>query len=131
MKKILFILAAVLLASCTTTKLIEVERVKTDTTYVTKQQRDSIWLHDSVLIKEKGDTLWVERWHTKYVERTRTDTLIRHRTDSVPVPYPVEKLIEKKLSWWQQLRLAVGNAALVAILIFAVVKYLKLRNKGA
>lgn len=131
MKKILFILAAVLLASCTTTKLIEVERVKTDTTYVTKQQRDSIWLHDSVLIKEKGDTLWVERWHTKYVERTRTDTLIRHRTDSVPVPYPVEKLIEKKLSWWQQLRLSVGNAALVAILIFAVVKYLRLRNKGA
>ena len=33
---------ALWLTSCTTTKVVTVEKVKTDTTYITKQQRDSI-----------------------------------------------------------------------------------------
>ena len=37
----------------------------TDTDYITKQQRDSFYLHDSIHIKERGDTVWIERWHTR------------------------------------------------------------------
>ena len=97
-----------LFASCTTTRFVEVEKVLHDTTYVTKQQRDSVWLHDSVLVREKGDTLWVEKWHTKYVERLRTDTVYRSRVDSVPVPYPVEKLVERNLTAWQRWKMGLG-----------------------
>lgn len=108
--------AIVAIVGCSSTRIVEVERVRTDTTYLTKQVRDSVWLHDSVLIREKGDTLWVEKWHTKYVERLRVDTMMRLRTDSVPVPYPVEKLVEKDLSWWQRFRLFLGNVSLVVLL---------------
>ena len=74
------------LMSCTTTRVVTVERVKNDTTYITKQQRDSIWLHDSIHVTERGDTISIERWHTKYIEREVHDTLYRAKTDSITVP---------------------------------------------
>ena len=97
---------------CTTTKYIEVERVTHDTLKITKHQRDSIWLHDSVLVDKSGDTIKIEKWHTKYVERAVHDTLYQSKTDSIPVPYPVEKLVERQLSGWQNFRLWLGNIAL-------------------
>jgi hypothetical protein len=74
------------LTSCTTTKVVTVEKVKTDTTYITKHQRDSVWLHDSINVSEKGDTIRIERWRTKYVSKEVHDTLYQAKHDSVPVP---------------------------------------------
>jgi hypothetical protein len=105
-----------LLSSCSTTKVVEVERVKTDTTYITKWQRDSVWLHDSIHVTEKGDTVRIEKWHTKFVEREVHDTLYQAKTDSIPVPYEVVKEVPAELSWWQRVRLWLGNAALLALL---------------
>ena len=101
-----------LFASCTTTKVVTVEKVKIDTTYITKWQRDSVWLHDSTIVREKGDTVLVEKWHTKYKEKQVHDTIYKSRVDSIPVPYPVEKLVEKELTWWQQTRLHIANIIL-------------------
>lgn len=101
-----------LFTSCTTTKVVTVEKVKIDTTYITKWQRDSVWLHDSTIVREKGDTVLVEKWHTKYKEKQVHDTLYKSRVDSIPVPYPVEKLVEKELTWWQQTRLHLANIIL-------------------
>ena len=109
----LVILVAVLMAGCKTKeKVVTVEKVRNDTTYITKHQRDSVWLHDSIHVAEKGDTIRIEKWHTKYVEKATHDTLYQHKTDSVPVPYPVEKLVERELSWWQQTRLHLANIML-------------------
>ena len=110
-----------LLSSCSTTKVVEVERVKTDTTYITKWQRDSVWLHDSIRVTERGDTISIEKWHTKYVEREVHDTLYQARTDSIPVPYEVVKEVPAELTWWQRVRLWLGNAVLLALL--GVVSY--------
>ena len=110
------------LTSCTTTRVVTVERVKNDTTYITKQQRDSIWLHDSIRVSEKGDTISIERWHTKYIEREVHDTLYRAKTDSVPVPYEVIKEVPAELSWWQTARIHLANILLYAILIFGIIK---------
>lgn len=110
------------LTSCTTTRVVTVEKVKNDTTYITKQQRDSIWLHDSIRVSEKGDTIRIEKWHTKYIEREVHDTLYRAKHDSVPVPYPVEKIVPAELSWWQQARIHLANILLYAILIFGIIK---------
>lgn len=103
-----------LLSSCTTTKVVTVEKVRHDTTYVSKHSRDSIWLHDSIHVKENGDTVTIERWHTQWRERTKTDTVYKIRLDSVPAPYPVEKRVEveKPLSWWQTLQIWLGRIVL-------------------
>lgn len=110
------------LTSCTTTRVVTVEKVKTDTTYITKQQRDSIWLHDSIHVMERGDTISIERWHTKYIEREIHDTLYRAKTDSIPVPYEVIKEVPAELSWWQTARIHLANILLYAILIFGIIK---------
>lgn len=78
-------------------------------------QKDSIFLHDSVYIHQKGDTVWIEKWYTKYVdrwhERVRIDSFIK--TDSVPVPYP----IERKLTHWEQVKIDYGGEAIVVLTI--------------
>ena len=113
---ILFVLA--LLASCKQVEYVTVEKVLTDTTYITKWQRDSIWLHDSIHVKEKGDTVLVEKWHTKYVESIKHDTTYVATHDTIPDPFPVETIREvpAELSWWQRLRLWIGNIGLLGIL---------------
>ena len=122
------IVSVLLLTSCTTTKVVEVERVRTDTTYITKWQRDSVWLHDSIRVREKGDSVWVERWHTQWRDRLRVDTIYRATHDTIPAPYPETEYVEKELSWWQKLRLWLGNIVLLALLgvaIYYVVKCYK------
>jgi len=121
----LVILVALLLVGCKTKeRVVTVEKVRNDTTYITKHQRDSVWLHDSIHVTEKGDTIRIEKWHTKYIEKATHDTLYQHKTDSVPVPYPVEKLVERKLSWWQQTRMHLGEALLalagIAVVVFVI-----------
>ena len=121
------LLLIALLTNCTATKYVEVEKVRVDTTYITKWQKDSVWLHDSIHVKEKGDTVLIERWRTKYVERMRTDTLFFHNVDSVAVPYPVPAT----LSRWQQFccdygKLMVGaTAAMLLALIFVIVRRIR------
>ena len=78
-----------MLTSCSP-KVIYVPEVHTDSIYITKHQKDSVWLHDSILVTEKGDTIRVEKWHTKYIERQVHDTCFVQKTDSVAVPYPRE-----------------------------------------
>ena len=113
---VLFVLA--LLSSCKQVEYVTVEKVRTDTTYITKWQRDSIWLHDSIHVKEKGDTVLVEKWHTQWRDRLRVDTIYQATHDTIPQPYPIEtvKLVEKDLNWWQRLRLWIGNIGLLGIL---------------
>ena len=121
----LVILVALLLVGCKTKeRVVTVEKVRTDTTYIMKHQRDSVWLHDSIHVTEKGDTIRIERWHTKYVEKATHDTLYQATHDTIPQPYPVEKLVERKLSWWQQTRMHLGEALLalagIAVAVFVV-----------
>ena len=113
---VLFVLA--LLSSCKQVEYVTVEKVLTDTTYITKWQRDSIWLHDSIHVKERGDTVLVEKWHTKYVESIKHDTTYIATHDTIPDPFPVEtiKEVPAELSWWQRLRIWIGNIGLIAIL---------------
>ena len=110
------------LTSCTTTRVVTVEKVKTDTTYITKQQRDSIWLHDSIHVTERGDTIRIERWHTKYIEREVHDTLYRAKTDSIPVPYEVIKEVPRQKSWFEHSMFSVGIFALMALALFLAMK---------
>ena len=103
------------LCGCKQIEYVTVEKVRTDTTYVTTWPRDSVWLHESGLGREKGDTVMVEKWHTKYVETVRIDTTYLATHDTIPQPYPVIKEVPTELNWWQRLRLWLGNLLLLAI----------------
>ena len=119
---VVMIIIALLFCSCTKTEYITVEKVRTDTTYINKVQRDSIYLHDSTFVKVAGDTVWIERWHTKWQNHLEHDTVYKARTDSVPVPYPVTKYVEKKLSWFQKTLIGVGILSIMALVIFIAFK---------
>ena len=110
------------LCSCTTTKVVTVEKVKTDTTYITKQQRDSIWLHDSIHVTERGDTIRIEKWHTKYIEREVHDTLYRAKVDSIPVPYEVIKEVPRKKSTIEIVVFCIGIITIMAFVLFLGLK---------
>ena len=121
----LVILVALLFVGCKTKKrVVTVETVRNDTTYIMKHQRDSVWLHDSIHVTEKGDTIKIEKWHTKYIEKATHDTLYQATHDTIPQPYPVEKLVERELSWWQQTRMHLGEALLalggIAVVVFVI-----------
>ena len=111
--------AVTALTSCTTTKVVTVEKVRNDTTIITKWQKDSVWLHDSVTVREKGDTMLIEKWHTKFVESIKHDTTYVATHDTIPQPYPVEKKVPAELSWWQRLRIILGNFVILAIIAIA------------
>ena len=110
------------LTSCTTTKVVTVEKVKTDTTYITKHQRDSVWLHDSIHVTERGDTIRIERWHTKYIEREVHDTLYRATHDSIPVPYEVVKEVPRKSTWFERIMFCTGIISILCLILFVAKK---------
>lgn len=131
MRGINYILATLLLLvvwSCRTTEYVPVEVVRSDTTYINKVQRDSIYQLDSIYILDRGDTVLITQ--TKYLYRDKLvhDTVYASKTDSVRVPYPVER----KFTRWEQIRLDVGGWAIgaVIIVILVVVGYMiyKLRK---
>ena len=93
------------LAGCRSVRYVPVVAVRTDSVYVDRWQRDSVYLKDSVYVNRwaVGDTVYVDKVAHKYVYRDkwRTDTVEAVRWRSVEVPVEVEK----PLSWWERARL--------------------------
>lgn len=118
----LLVLLACCMTSCKSIEYMPVIEHKTDTVIQTKVQKDSLFLHDSVYVKEKGDSVLIERWHTKYITRERHDTTYISKTDTVPQPYPVTKYVEKQLSKPQKGLMTLGILSLMALVIFLAIK---------
>ncbi len=110
------------ISSCTTTKYVPVVEYHTDTLIKKMTQRDSIYLHDSTIVREKGDTVLIERWHTRYRDREVHDTVYQSRVDSIPQPYPVTEYVERKMSAIDKLLIATGILSIISVLIFAAYK---------
>ena len=131
MKKLVLLAAcAIMMTGCKSVEYVPVIEHRTDTVYQSKVVHDSIYQHDSTYIKEKGDSVYIERWHTKYVLKEKTDTLYESRVDSIPVPYEVVKEVEveKSLSWWQSARMHIGGIVCWLLLILAIYGVMKWRK---
>lgn len=115
-------IALFFLTGCTTTKVVTVPEVHTDTTYITQHQRDSIWLHDSIHVTERGDTIRIERWHTKYISKEVHDTLYRAKIDSIPVPYEVVKEVPRPRSKLELVVFCAGLISIMALIFFFALK---------
>ena len=119
-------LILVLLLSGCATKVVTVPEIHTEYVYRTDSflQRDSIYVNDSVFVREKGDTVWIERYKTLYRDRwrdvVRVDSVVK--VDSIP--YKVE--VEKPLTWWERQKIEFGELAMflmAVLLVFVVLKY--------
>lgn len=128
MKKVSFfiiVLVLVFITGCLTAcspRIVERVERQTDTCYVSRQQRDSIYLRDSICLHEyqKGDTVYVEltRWRTAFRDRLKTDTIYISKTDTVATTVTVEC----KPSWTDSWRAKVVIVALILLLFFLASK---------
>ena len=92
MKNIILLIILLLLWSCSSrVKVVEQERVRTEWRDRLHIERDSIYLHDSVLIERRGDTVFRDRWHVRTQRFYRHDTVYLSRVDSVPYTVYIEK----------------------------------------
>lgn len=118
---IVAMLLGALLGSCTTTKYVPVPEYHTDTLRLSRNIRDSIYVHDSTYIKEAGDTVLIERWHTAWRDRIVRDTVYQSKRDSIPYPVEVEKEVPAQLSRWQQMRIHMGDTLMIILLLIVAV----------
>jgi len=126
MKKLLFLAAiATMLYSCKSVKYIPVETTKIE--YRDHFVRDSIIRYDSVFVKDKGDTLILERYKYLYKNRIVKDSIFIN--DTILVPYPVEviKQVKVPLSNWQHFQIWCGRLALITLLFVCIFFVWKLK----
>ena len=117
-----------LLVGCKSIEYIPVVEHKTDTTYITKNHRDSIYVHDSISVRDRGDTVWIERWHTRWRDIYQLDTIYQATHDTIPKPYVMLEYTDKPLSAWQKLRIYIGDIAIFATLIIMVIFLIKRKS---
>ena len=118
-------LTILMLSACrTTTRIVEVPVEVIKKGYIYDTKIDSVYIRDSVDRWQKGDTLYITKWHTKFKYINKVDTLIK--TDSIPKIVPVEKKVEvNHIYWWQKTLMWVGGILLIYIIISLIHKLKK------
>jgi hypothetical protein len=99
------------------TQYVPVETVRVETERVVDIQRDSIYVLDSVFVREAHDTIYITKWRTEYKEALRVDTFNVERVDTLNTIVEVEK----KLTKVQQLKMDVGAGVMYAVPILIAV----------
>lgn len=117
----LFLLLLIMLGSCKSVEYVEipVDRVKIE--YRDRISRDTLISSDSIIIKERGDTVFLKKY--KYLYRTKElrDTI--NLTDTITVVKTVEVSKEvNKLHTWQIILMILGGG----VIIFGLYKGVKL-----
>ncbi len=128
MKKIILAAGvAIVLYSCKTPQYMPIETSKIE--YRDNFVRDSTFRYDSVFVKEKGDTLILERYRYLFKNKVVRDSIFMN--DTIRVPYPVEvvKQVKKPLSSWLNFQMWCGRIALILALIILIYFVSKLRKK--
>ena len=101
MKKQIIILSlfvAVLFISGCSPRILVREVVKDS--LIVRTTLDSVYLYekDSVFVKQKGDTVWLERWSIRYKDKLieKKDTTYINKVEIKEVSVPAQ------LNWWQR-----------------------------
>lgn len=130
--------AATVLTSCTTTKVVPVVQTNTehhwhtdsvkekDSTYhektTTIMQLDSAEMARYGIQLKSAERAWLVKTAElqRQIERLEAMSLSKDSVhDSIPVPYPVVKEVPAELSWWQRLRIILGNFVILAVIAIA------------
>ena len=119
MKNVL-LLFLLLLCGCRT-EYVPVESVRYDSVMIEKLMRDSVFVRDSVYLQEKGDTIYKYKDRFVYVYKNRVDTFFAEKIREIEVPVPVER----KLSWWERVKLKYAEWVIGALVAIALVYALR------
>ncbi len=111
MKKLLLIFLVFIAISCGTTKVIEVPVDRVRTEYIDRHSIDTVIKNDSIIIRDKGDTVFLEKYKYLYKYVNRTDTVLK--TDTITKVQTVEVIKEiNKVKNWQIGLMVLGGGAL-------------------
>ena len=121
---ILILVLGIIVSCCKSTKYIEVpvDRVKIE--YRNSVSIDTIYRNDSTIIREKGDTVFLEKYKYIYKVKELKDTV--NITDTITVVNTVEvtKEVNKLYNW--QVGLMVLGAAAIALGGYKLIKFIKI-----
>lgn len=109
-----------LLCGCRT-EYVPIESVRYDSVMIEKLMRDSVFVRDSVYLKEKGDTVFKYKDRFVYVYKNRVDTFFAEKIREIEVPVPVER----KLTWWERVKMEWLDRIFAALIIVALYWNLK------
>lgn len=103
------------------TEYIPVESLRYDSLVVAKLVHDSVYVRDSVFVRERGDTVYKYKDKYVYVYKTRIDTFFAERVRDVEIPVPVER----ELTWWERMKMDFGGWLLVAVALYVVYRMVR------
>ena len=98
------------------TEYVPIESVRYDSVMIEKLMRDSVFVRDSVYLKEKGDTIYKYKDRFVYVYKNRVDTFFAEKIREIEVPVPVER----KLTWWEVVKMEWLDRIFAALVIVAL-----------
>lgn len=127
----LFIVVGLSLMGCSP-KIIEHTIVKSDTCYIERMQRDSIFVKDSTYVSElhHGDTvrIFTDRWHVRWRERIVMDTSYISYRDTVEVKIVKTVTVTEPVPRWKKSLMWIGGILVVYVIgitSLAIYKYFK------
>ena len=108
------------------TQVEVVEKPVIHEVYKVNTVRDTVWNRDSVYIIQRGDTIYNNTVREFHHYSHTTDTIHSNDTITKVVVQPVEHIlkekveveVEKPLSWWQKLRMSLGETFIGAFILF-------------
>ena len=124
MKKfILALLLCIILIGCKTAQqYVPVEHTKIE--YINKINIDTCFIRDSIYVREKNDTIYLEKYKYIYKNKIFRDTVIVN--DTIPIIHTVEVTKEINVIKNWQIALMVLGGAFIVILLFKIKKLLTL-----
>lgn len=123
-----WVIAIAVIVLCLTgckTQYVPVETVKTEVVKELEIQRDSVFVLDSVFVRQANDTVYLTKWRVEYKKALRIDTL--HIVERDSINHVVE--VERQLTKMQELKMDIGAGVLwaVPIVLILYIVYRKLK----
>ena len=120
------ILIIFLCFSCKTIQYVPVPGT-TKTEYRNTIGTDSIHLRDSIIIKQKNDTVFLEKYHCYYRYKTIRDSFAIRDTLRIPYPAIQVEQVNAPLTGFQHFQIWFGRAA-IAFLCIILLLYILLHR---
>lgn len=118
MRIVIILLSCIILVGCKSVQYVPVENTIVKTEYKNTVSYDSIYFKDSIYIKEKNDTVYIENIKYRYRYVSNIDTILKNDTITNTIIQEVEVIKEvNKLKWWQKVLIALGALSIVYVII--------------
>ena len=109
------------LTGCATTAPVCCAPAVHDTTYISRTHTDSIYVRDSIFVREKGDTIFRCEYRYRYRDRVQRDTIYKSVSDTIRLT----EFVEKELSTIDKARMFLGDLFAGVLLAGVVILLIK------